>query len=303
MGKQNIWWVAGIGAIGTLMATMMHQSGQSVSLLLKNQAQLDGYNGLHLSTNENQYYCMPNAKIPSNLEESSIHQLVVCCKAFDIAPLIQNLKPFLADSAMVVLIHNGLGVVEEIKAILPNLRIVVGISTIGAYAERSFRVRAFLDGTLQLGILNGHFFPAEVEHLKTTFEQTKLNTLWQNDIYPLMWKKFALNCAINIFTALYQCKNGDLLQRLDEIRRNTQEITVVLNAYGVEMTQESLFNTIIEVIQKTDGNYSSMYMDTMNGRRTELPYLNVQLIKLAQAKSIATPFSLELLEQFHAQYG
>ncbi|GGI75226.1 ketopantoate reductase family protein [Legionella impletisoli] len=302
MGKKNNWWVAGIGAMGTLIACKLHQSGQEVTLLLKDQTQLDRYSGLRFCSIDTTYSCRPRANIVSNLHETSIQQLILCCKAYDIVPLLRQIRPFLAENALVVMIHNGIGVLEEIKAFLPDLRLVLGISTLGAYLEQPFKIKACMGGQLQLGILNGHFTFTETEAIKASFEQTKLTIQWQNDIKPFMWKKFAINCAINMFTAIYQCKNGDLLSRPEEIRKQCDEIALVLNAYEVEITSDGLFQTVMQVIRQTAANYSSMYTDAVNGKKTELNYLNEQLVRLAKAKYLPTPFSSALIAQFYRVY-
>jgi len=298
------WHIAGIGAIGTLLAASFGQRADAVHVILKNNHQLALYeqHQLNVITEKATYTAHPRAINLEQIDEP-IHYLLCCVKAYDATQLIMRLKPNLHQNSIIILMHNGLGVLEELKHQLPELRIIFGISTIGAYLEKPFSVRAFLDGTIHLGGVSGEFTTDEITMICSTFQTANLPCSWEDDIHNKLWEKFAVNCSMNLLTVLHACKNGELRHHSNELKTITQEISHVLNAYDMPVTPDALFNIVMHIITITANNYSSMYQDVRKKKQTELCYLNNYLVKLAQQKIIAVPFNTEILNQFYSKFS
>ncbi len=296
------WHIAGIGAIGTLLATSFGQRANAVNIILKNNHQLAVYEQHQLSViaEKTTYTAYPRAINLEQIDEP-IHCLLCCVKAYDAAQLIMRLKPNLHKNSIIILMHNGLGVLDELKHQLPQLRIIFGVNTIGAYLEKPFSVRAFLDGAIHLGQVSGEFTTDEITMICGAFQTANLPCNWEEDIHSKIWEKFAVNCSINLLTVLHTCKNGELRHHSDELKTMTQEIAHVLNAYNMPVTPDALFNIVMHIITITANNYSSMYQDAQKKKQTELRYLNEYLVKLAQQKNIAVPFNTGILNQFYTR--
>lgn len=303
MTTNEMWHIAGIGALGGLLVGSFCQRGQAVHLLLKNDEQLAHYQHSKLTviSDKDVFTYNPPAIDIDNLHNESIDYLLCCVKAYDITTLLIRLKHHLSAKSIVILIHNGLGVIDEINAQLPQLRIISGICTIGAYCEKPFTVRAFLDGNIHLGRVSGQFTQQEIKMICSVFQSAPPSFQWEEDISRIMWEKFAINCSVNILTVLLNCKNGALLTHVELLEKMTLEVAEVISAYGVLMSAANLLLQVTHLLNKVADNYSSMYKDVQNNRPTELPYLNEHLIKLAQQKNIATPLNIELLNQFYAK--
>lgn len=302
--NDPIWHIAGIGALGSLLASRFCHNGRIVKLILKNPDQLAAYekNPLTVISEQSLVSCHPEAIDIDHLGSEPIHYLICCVKAYDTTTLLMRLKSNLTQDSIIILIHNGLGVLDEIKTHLPQLRIIAGISTIGAYLEKPYTARAFLEGKLHLGSAIGKFTTNEMKMMCTTLETAQLPVQWEDNIHSIMWDKFAVNCSVNILTALFTCKNGELLTQVELLKKMTLEVTQVLSAYGMNMSADELYNKVTRVIRITADNYSSMYNDVQRNKPTELPYLNEYLVKLAQQKKVATPFNIELLNQFYTNF-
>lgn len=300
MKRDPIWYIAGIGAVGSVIAASFNHYHCPVKLLLKDEARLKEYQQAQLTliTDDEHYSCQPQAIDIAQVKEP-IQYLICCVKAYDVKKVLLQLKHQLNPGSIIILIHNGLGVLEEIAQALPELRIISGICTIGAYLEKPFTVRAFLDGTFHFGATVGEFTEQEIKTMCATFHNVMLPCQWEKNIKPLMWQKFALNCCINILTALYSCKNRELLQYRDVLKKMTTEIAEVLNAYGVEMSPEELLDKVTQLLKKVGNNYSSMYKDVQQNRPTEIGYLNEYLVYLAKQKNINITFNMEILTNFY----
>lgn len=300
---NDCWYIAGIGAVGTLVASCFYQNTLPIKLLLKNKTQLLEYQsfGLNITSGPEKYICQPIA-IDIHTVREKIKRLIICVKAYDVKNVLSHLQGHLDKESIIILIHNGLGVLEEIKQQWPYLRIISGVNNLGAYTESRFHIKAFLKGKLYLGIAMGKFSRDEIIDVKNTFHQAHLNCRWQENIYPLMWEKFSANCSINILTALFACKNGELLNHRDILEKITAEIMLVLKAYEVKISAQVLLQKIVQLVTDTADNYSSMNRDVANNRRTELAYLNQYLLKLAQQKNIAVPVNEALLQEFYIKF-
>lgn len=302
--KNNpTWHIAGIGALGSLIAGSFCHAGHAVNLLLKHENQLTTYRQSTLTVIDDTktFTCHPPATVIDRLGNEPIHYLICCVKAYEITKLLMHLNNHLSEQSIIILVHNGMGVLAEIKAQLPRLRIVTGISTIGGYLEEPFTVRAFLDGKFHFGSAIGAFSPNEIKTICTLFQKAALPYQWENNINHFMWEKFSLNCSVNILTALFNCKNGDLLTHVESLKMMTQEVAQVIRAYGVALSANDLYLKVTHLLHRVANNYSSMYKDVKNNRPTELRYLNEHLIELAQRKNIATPFNKQLLNQFYTR--
>ena len=300
INNNTFWYVAGIGAIGSIIAANLCRGLQPVKLLLKNEEQLEIYrkSQLSITTDSFSYEDHPLACLASTVSQP-IRYLICCTKAYDVLPFLKSVSSFLSKKSIIILIHNGIGVIEEVNAEFPYLRIISGITSIGGYLEKPYSVRAFLNSPLYLGETIGHYSSEEISYIKNAFNNSFLELEWTNCIDTLIWNKFAVNCSINILTALFLCKNGLLLQHSELLTQLTQEISIVLQALKVNISSGDLLKNVINAIQNTADNYSSMYKDVMRGRSTEIHYLNCRLIELAQEKNLPTSVNCSLVEQFY----
>ncbi|WP_158617434.1 ketopantoate reductase family protein [Legionella sp. km772] len=303
MRNNPLWYIAGIGAVGSIIAASFCRGEQSVRLLLKNQQQLDSYqqSKLMMISEQFSYQCHPDAYLHSSVCEP-INYLICCTKAYDVLPLVKSLAHALDEESIVLLIHNGMGVIEEVSKELPHLRIISGITYIGGYVEKPYLVRAFLNNRFYLGASVGQFTPAEITLVEHAFRASSLACEWTDSIGNLIWNKFAINCSINLLTVLFNCKNGLLIQHEKLLKQLSQEISSVLQAYGQIISADELFETIKTTIKNTAENYSSMYKDINNKRLTEIHYLNERLVELAEQKNIPAPLTSQLLTQFYTLF-
>lgn len=301
MNHPDPWYIAGIGAIGTLLATLLSQTSELI-LLLKNKQSLASYEASPLSIRRGNYTLTahPQALPIDALETTKIQRLICTAKARDVLPILKQLVDYLDNSSTIILIHNGVGVLEEIKNQLPELRIISCITNMGAYLEAPFTVGDYFEGILHLGSTIGEAVALDLKAIDNLFMSSQLSYQWEESIQPLIWEKFALNCSINALTALFACKNGELRAHVNLLEQLTREIENVLKAHDV--TVDHLFEKTLKLTSATANNYSSMHQDIHGHKSTELHYLNEHLRHLALAKNIPTPVNDQLLSELYEKY-
>jgi 2-dehydropantoate 2-reductase len=280
------WHILGAGSLGCLWAVRLARAGVPVQLILRNPQRLLAYQqagGLTLvEQGQARLYAIP-AQTLDNPEP--IKRLLLACKAYDAEAAIAELAPRLAAGAELILLQNGLGSQDAVANRLPHVRCILASSTEGAFRERDFRVVFAGHGHTWLGDPLNLEPPAWLGELKVS----GIVHDWSLDILSRLWRKLALNCAINPLTVLYDCRNGGLREHPAEVASLCSELGELLQTCGQSLAAEDLHGEVQRVIQATAANYSSMHQDVSQGRRTEIAYLLGYACAAAQRHRLMLP--------------
>ncbi|AMB85974.1 2-dehydropantoate 2-reductase [Pseudomonas agarici] len=264
------WHVLGAGSLGSLWAVRLARVGLPVTLILRDPARLAAYRasgGLTLvEQGQEQHIAIPAQTVDA---AEPISRLLVACKAYDAQSAVARLAPRLAENAELILLQNGLGSQDAVATLVPKARCLFASSTEGAFRDGDWRVVFAGHGFTWLGDLAHPQPPYWLDDLLLA----GIPHEWQTQILTRLWRKLALNCAINPLTVLYGCRNGGLRDHHCEVATLCGELTELLEHCGQPAAAQDLHNEVTRVIQATGANYSSMYQDVAHGRRTEISYL------------------------------
>ncbi|WP_205548136.1 putative 2-dehydropantoate 2-reductase [Pseudomonas carnis] len=285
------WHILGAGSLGTLWATRLARAGVPVRLILRNEARLADYRagqGLTLVEQGVEQTYPVVGETPGSPEP--IHRLLVACKAYDAQSAIAQLHPRLAPDAELILLQNGLGSQDAVAAQVPLARCIYASSTEGAFREGDWRVVFAGHGYTWLGDASHPTPPLWLNDLQAA----GIPHDWASDILTRLWRKLALNCAINPLTVLYQCRNGGLQAHACEVATLCAELAELLECCGQPAAAQDLHNEVQRVIQATAVNYSSMHQDVANHRRTEISYLLGYACQAAARHQLVLPHLQQL---------
>lgn len=290
------WHVLGAGSLGTLWATRLAQAGQPLRLLLRSPERLAAYRaagGLRLvSQGKERLYPIEGETLD---QDTPIHHLLLACKAYDAQSAVERLAPRLVPGAELILLQNGLGSQDEVAALLPQCRCIFASTTEGAFRDGEFRTVFAGQGHTWLG--DGEAPPVWLAVLK----RAGIPHDWEPDIQVRLWRKLALNCAINPLTVLYDCRNGGLLEHREEVAGLCDELRELLQRCIQPSAAEGLQEEVERVIRATAANYSSMHQDVAHGRRSEIAYLLGYACREAERRMLPLP-RLEALHLRLQQY-
>lgn len=287
------WHVLGAGSIGTLWACRLARAGSTVRLLMRGPAQLARYEqGPGLRWVEGGIE--RTFRLPGDLPHAPqpIAQLLLACKAYDVAAAVAAVRHRLVPGAQVILLQNGLGSQHALAATLPEACVTLASTTEGAFRRDDGAVVFAGQGFTWLGPTGARPAPLWLSEL----EQAGIPHQWTPDILARLWRKLAINCAINPLTVLHGCRNGELTKHAPAITGLCQELARLLQAVGLPNAAVGLLDAVWEVIAATSQNYSSMYQDVTAGRRTEIHYLIGYACAEAARLCVAVP-ALEQLRQ------
>ncbi len=281
--------ILGPGAIGSLWAIKLKQAGHNVSLwsrssesqlkLQLDDAAVDTFANHHLAD-------VKNADL-----------IVVTVKAWQVDEAIRPLIAHINPDTIIMLMHNGMGTAQHVETALANNPIVLATTTHGAYKPSKQQVLHTGHGVTQIGAFNHS--GEQCQFLQEVMNHALPEVRWNPNINSALWTKLAINCAINPLTAIHQCKNGELGQQEYKVTLEniTHELIRVMKREEINIEFDELFNTIMQVVNATAENYSSMRQDVFHQRRTEIDFITGHLLQLADKHHIDTPENLKLYQR------
>lgn len=280
------WHILGAGSLGGLWAARLARAGLPVRLILRDQASLARYHAVGgLTLVEDGAARLHEIAAETVQGEAPIQRLLLACKAYDAQAAVADLAPRLAPGAELVLLQNGLGSQQAVADSLPHTRCIFASSTEGAFRESDFRVVYAGRGHTWLGLPGATQAPQWLDQLHAA----GIAHQWTAAILGRLWRKLALNCAINPLTVLHDCRNGGLRDWPQDVAALCAELTQLLRAAGQAEAADDLHEEVQRVIAATAANYSSMHQDVARGRRTEIDYLLGHACREAQALGLQLP--------------
>ena len=144
---------------------------------------------------------------------------------------------------------------------------------------------------------------ARTGQLATELRATGLEIRVTADIESALWRKLAVNCAINPLSAARGCLNGALLDepaRHAEFLSLCREISAILEGLGRNELAREVETDATAVARATAHNRSSMLQDLDAGKRTEIEYITGFLCRQAQLAGISSPCNDALYARIRA---
>lgn len=288
---QRRWHVLGAGALGGLFTAFLAEAGSPVTLLLRKHTGGQKQATLRLRRGERHYRY--NVPVSSAGEGGAIHHLLVATKAGDVEPALAGIADRLQRHASVVLLGNGMGYQERLRQRWPEWRFTWGTTTEGAWREGPLALCHAGSGETLLGAPDQPAPPGWFDD----WRHLGIRCRWDADILTALWRKLAINCAINPLTALHRCANGALLEPPlhNEVTAVCREIVTIGEAAGQKAAVAGLAERVDDVLRGTAVNRSSMLQDVMAGRGTEIDYLTGYLLRVASESGVEAPRNRALL--------
>lgn len=291
------WYILGAGAIGSLWAALAQRANGAPVMLLRDEQRLADYQsreGLIVEWAAGAEV-LPVAAETATSSRAPIHQLLICTKAQDTLGALSACAPRLTKDCTVVLLQNGMGVAEQIQQHYPQLRLLQATTTEGVFRPADFHIVHAGRGETRLGMIPG-ISTGDEDHAREiacrlSFPPIEVN--YDADMQSVLWRKLAINCAINPLTVIYRCRNGELLDNpaaLQQMHAIVDEVLAVARQVGVKMDDE-LHQQVMAVAKATALNRSSMLQDIEAGRCTEIEHISGYLWRKAEEVGEKTPHS------------
>nr|WP_297347774.1 2-dehydropantoate 2-reductase [uncultured Glaciecola sp.] len=309
--------IIGRGSIGVSIAFNL-QFAQSIQTTLLVRDHYDRSDMLSLLTMNGETHPITcDQAYISKRSLQSLDLIILPVKQHQIERLVQDIAKHLETKTTILLLHNGMGGIKLVQQYLPNNPLLVATTTDGVYktsttcfiqtAVGQFDIGAIYEEKLDEEKLNEEKLDEEKpieKHRNLTWDYLSYlhpNLLWRNDMVFALYQKLAVNAAINPLTALKNCKNGELINYSEEVKKVKEEIFDLYEFMNLPIDNHTLSLHIDAVIQLTKENYSSMHQDFQNGRETEVEGILGFLLEKGKETGMKMAFMQTLYEQIKAQ--
>lgn len=279
------WTTIGQGAIGLLAACRLQQAGYPVALWLKQPKTLD----VRFESSAESWHCQfPVAKSP-------ISQVFIAVKAYAVKACLMELQPHLSPHAQIVISHNGMPDLPFLQSIAQLDQGIWFLSTSHGALRTPTSVIHTGIGKSILSPLNAAA-RAAAEPITAALQHALGPVTYTLDIRPALWRKLAVNAAINPLTALNNCRNGALAnpEFQPQISQIIAEVCLLANCEGIELELENTLNYVYEVIHATAANYSSMHQDVAQQRPLEIAAITGFILQTAARHKLTVPANYAL---------
>lgn len=305
--------VVGAGAMGSLLAARLTAAMQSHASEPGATPELDsvllyGRQSEHLDVIRNQGLSLTERdgqvntiRLDVTSDPADVHGsdlVIVLVKAWATGEACAPLAPYLERNSIVLTLQNGLGNANALRDVLTydgaRPHIWMGVTTQAAVRTVPGQVTHTTDGLTAIGRRT----PAindRLSGLATTLRDNGWRTNAVADIHRWVWRKLAVNCALNPTTALASVPtrtvalDPDLLQAARVI---IEEVVSVAEKEGVRLHADTLVEVMEDFARSTANPYTSMYVDLEQGLRTEIDAINGAVVRHARRHNVQVPNNL-----------
>lgn len=291
--------VFGAGSIGSLIGGLLTRAHEVTLVGRAPHVEAIRERGLEI-TGLRSEVVHPEAR--TDVDGLSAEVALVTVKSYDTAVAARSLRSASIDA--VCSLQNGLGN-EEVLAELLDVPVIGGSVTYGAERTAPGVVEMTGAGTVTLGRFRGGD-DTVLDRLVTAFDAAEVAAEASDDIRTTLWRKLAINAAINPVTALSRSRNGALVDGpLASVASAAgAEVVAVANEHGIGLNRDETLATVFEVAEATGANRSSMLQDVIGEQRTEIDAINGVVVERASTTGVPVNATLaDLLVGWERERG
>lgn len=286
--KQRIG-IIGSGAIGGFYGVMLARAGFDVHFLLRSEYDVVRQHGLTIDSAVHGSVQLNVQAYANAADMPPCDWLLIGAKATsntELAPLIVQAA---ARDAKVILLQNGLGMEEQLRADLPaNLHLLGGLCFICVDRQAPGVIRHQALGAVNLGYHSGPAADggaALVEAGAALFRAAGVDSQAMADLGQARWQKLVWNVPYNGLSVLLGASTGALMSDADSrqlIRTLMAEVAQGAAACGHPLP-DGYADHLLRVTEQMPDYWPSMYHDHVQQRPLELQAIYAEPLARAQA--------------------
>ncbi|WP_336936775.1 2-dehydropantoate 2-reductase [Acinetobacter modestus] len=305
--------VYGAGSIGCYLGGRLVAAGYDIDFIVRPKIQqqlqtygltVSDYNGFKQNIAANQLHMTID---PHEVAHADI--ILVCVKSASTEQVAFELKDILKKKTIIISFQNGLSNVGILKQILTEHTILEGMVPFNVAALGNGVFHQGTDGALYV---KSH---AQLDELVRAFKKAKLEIQLEQDMQAVQWAKLLLNLnnSINALSQLplkQQLSIREYRQCLALAQLEALSLLKIAKIKPAKLTPIpaqfipkilKLPNAVFKIISKKmlaidPLARSSMADDLMAGRKTEIDWINGEIVNLAKHLNLNAPINQKLIQ-------
>ena len=291
--------VVGAGGMGALFGAILQEGGLAVTLVDTNAEHVAAMkkNGLKITGFGGDRAIDVDAReTGSDIDRADI--ILFQCKSHGTRDAASGVRHLVDKGAVCVSFQNGLGNEEVISEVVGAENVLGGLTAMAAVLEGPGLVRDFSRVPSSIGEMRGGA-SARAEAIAKAFTAAGLETHVSEDVRRDIWKKLLGNIAMSAASGATDMTSVEVLS-VPELKatalRALDEAFAVATAQGINLDHDAAVAglEIITAPGGTGDNKSSLCVDLLNGRPTEVDFIYGSVIELGRKSGVPTP-TLETL--------
>ncbi len=292
--------ITGLGALGTVFATLLKKGGHTVFALTKDKylsalsdrkVRVSGIWGEHEAILDGIYGSV------DSLRREKLDLIILTVKSYDTAAAIEQVKPLVGEDTLVITAQNGYGNYETVSSVVGKDHTLLSRIIFGVKLPTAGRAEVtVIADDVRIGQPHDAVDRERVLEIAAAFTSAGIPTAYAENVEAILWDKILYNAALNPLGAILECTYGQLAENsetrgimdaiIDEIFRVAQARGTALNWKSAAAYRDHFYTRLVP---PTARHYPSMYYDVKAGKRLEIDALNGAIVKLAQEKGITVP--------------
>lgn len=225
-------------------------------------------------------------------------------KAYDSESAILQYQMLVNKSKWLVILQNGIGNEDIVIPWCKKSKIIRVVTTDGALLNEPGKIIHTGAGITKIGFpfLKDLNLKKQVKEwarldliiLKDLLNLAGLETIIVDDIIKECWEKVIVNIGINALGALTRLPNGQLLESeclKDIMGAVIKEAVEVAGMKEIKIPKKDYIAITYDVAKKTAENKNSMLQDILNGKPTEIEFINGRILKIATKLGVKVPYN------------
>ena len=284
--------IYGTGGVGGYFGGKLAQGGKDVTFIARGEhLKAMQTSGLKILS-PNGDFTIANPQATDQVADLGVMDLIVLgVKSWQVKEAVSAVKDLIKPETIILPLQNGIFANEEIIEVVGKKNLVGGLCKIISRIENPGIINHMMyEPSIVIGELDNQLSP-RVEHLQSLFQAAGIHTAITSDIGAALWKKFMFICTggLGALTRSSYGVNREMPGTRKLLQGLISEIYALATHLGIALKEEDQENTMKIVDSLPYQATSSMQRDLMEGRPSELEYLNGAVVKLAEAHHVDVP--------------
>lgn len=284
--------VLGAGGVGGFFGGRLVEKGEDVTFLVrsKRKKQLEE-RGLVIRSVNGDFSFQPKL-ITKEDQTAPFDVILFSTKSYHLNEAIQDLKPFVGESTVIIPLLNGIAHVSLLQKEFGEEKVIGGLCFIETTLnDQGEIVQTSAANRLMFGEMKSQD-SERIKHISKAFAGTKSSFILSENITQDMWHKYLFITVMSGVTTLMRAPIGPIRESeggRDFIQNLFEECMEIMRCVGAPI-KDNIVQEHMKIIDKISYNMkSSMQRDMEKGSSIEAKHLQGYLLDVAEQFSIEAP--------------
>ena len=285
--------IIGGGSIGLLVAYYLSKQKNQITVYVNREEQKQKINesGLYL------HACKEEERVTSLLinEVKKEDIMFICVKQYQLSDIWNTVKHI---KCPLIFMQNGMGHVEDLDKLKGLKDVIIASVEHGARRLKDNKVKHNGEGQIKVAFFSGD---EKILHkIEKKLNSNQFPFIIMDNWFEMLAHKMIINAVINPITAIFQVKNGEIIDNpylLEICKQLSDEAATVLG-----LDKEMQWKKVLAVAKNTKNNDSSMKLDISSKRRTEIDAISGYIINCSNDDLPYTRFVYNSIKAIELSY-